>query len=146
MLLVTACTTTQPAPTDTSVPPTQTPKQDVIELGELTFDGNECTVSGPSEVPTGKYSIVFNDTSEQPGIQVNLLGLLEDKTIQDLIDIQSEPGEWYPKPSWAFYGLSLNYPLDKEWVLVIDEEGEYVIYLWADSSEFLWFCKQITAH
>ncbi|MCK5053553.1 MAG: hypothetical protein KAR65_04710 [Anaerolineales bacterium] len=135
LLLATACATSQPGPTE-----------DVIEYGELSFDGSECIVSGPARIPTGNYRIVFYDTSEQPGIQLYLVGLDEGKTIQDLIDRQIEPGEWVPKPDWAFYGTRQWFPADKEWVHIISEVGDYVIYVSSESPAFLWFCSQIKVY
>jgi hypothetical protein len=135
LLLVTACATSQPAP-----------PEEIIEYGELSFDGTECIVSGPTKIPTGNYIIAFNDTSVQPGIQLYVTGLDEGKTMQDLIERQSEPGEWVPKPEWAFYGTRQWSPAEKEWVHIISQAGEYVIYVNSESPDFLWFCSQITVY
>ena len=114
MMALTACAVSQPAqtatsvplidpspPTKTSKPPEPTPKEDVIEYGEVTFDGNECTVSGPSELQTGKYTIVFNDTSEQPGLQLYLLGFDEGKSMQGMIDLVKKG--FFPENSKILY-------------------------------------------
>ena len=35
------------------------------ETPEVTFDGDGCSYSGPTELPTGDHSIVFKDLSDQ---------------------------------------------------------------------------------
>jgi hypothetical protein len=133
LLLVSGCGTSQPAK-----------KEETIDYGELSFDGRECIVSGPAEVPTGEYRIVFNDTSEQPGLQLYVIGLDEGKTIQDLRDRQSEPGHYVPKADWAYYPPRQWSAADKDWEHILSEAGEYVIYVVSESANFLWFCSQIT--
>lgn len=120
-------------PTHTSIPPTPSPPPI-----EIAFDGNECTVSGPTEVPTGNYPFVWNDLSEQQNTDFWVGRLLDGHTYQDLLDLQSEPGEYYPKPSWVVHS-SAYYSFDAEiWVVILDEPGDYFIDL--GSKHSLWFC------
>jgi hypothetical protein len=138
-LFVTACTTSQPIPTPTSIP-TILSSQPI----EVTFDGNECTVTSPSELPAGEYTTIFTDLSDLKA-EVWLVYLKDGYTIQDHLDGQSEPGVWYPKPSWMFYDK--RYAIDSEesngrrvttttWIL--DRIGEHNIVCYVSSPQMLW--------
>ncbi len=106
---------------------------------EVFFYGNECTVSGPTEIPKGDHPIVLNDQSDMNVIL--LVGKLTDgKTFQDLLDLQSEPGESFPKPSWVVYAQKYSSPDSEYWIYELDEPGEYALYVWGSSPEILWFC------
>ena len=83
-LFVAACTTSQPAPTES-------PEDVVIEVGEVIFDGRECTVTGETKLPPGKFSYVLQDESDYE-VQMYIGRLLGDKTMQDMLDLQGEPG------------------------------------------------------
>ena len=56
MILVSSCATIQPEPFSTPLPPTESPEDVVIEVGDIIFDGTECPVSGLNELPPGRYS------------------------------------------------------------------------------------------
>lgn len=146
-----ACTTSQPAPTstslpptvtppptDTSIPPTQTPKQDVIELGEITFDGNECTFSGPTEVPTGEYTLVLNNLSVQ-NIRMGVVRLIDGKTYQDMVNLQSEPAEYIPFIPWISFPFYFTF--DHEvYTYSLDEVGEHFISVQDGLKTHMWLC------
>jgi hypothetical protein len=58
---------------------------------EVSFDGTNCTVSGPSEVPTGNQVFKFTNSSGQvvtPLVGRNYPG----KTWQDVLDAIGTPG------------------------------------------------------
>lgn len=84
VLFVSACTPSQPAPTES-------PDDVVIEVREVIFDGTECTVTGDKKLPPGKYSYVLQDESDYEA-QMYIGRLLGDKTMQDMLDLQGEPG------------------------------------------------------
>lgn len=111
---------------------------------EVTFDGNGCTVKGPSELPPGEHTFTFVDQSEWEG-ELYLVYLDEGKTIQDLNDLQSEPGEWNPKPSWVHYDLALSQESEQKGDKRIDTEtwslkrvGEHTILCYVDDPRLLW--------
>ena len=81
---------------------TSEPLPGLVTEFEITFDGNDCIVTGPAELPAGEHTFIFIDRSEIRG-ELWLLNLDDGKTFQDHLDLQSKPGEWYPKPSWAHY-------------------------------------------
>ena len=101
LLLMTACSSSQSSPTPippTPIPPTATPTPtseplpgSVPEEIEVTFDGNECTVSGPTELPIGEHSFILNDLSET-NAELWVLRLRDGKTFQYLLDEQGERG------------------------------------------------------
>ena len=108
----------------------------------VTFDENGCTVTGPSVLPTGKHSFVLNNLYDLN--QVLYLLLIDDGyTYQDLVDLQSEPGVWWPKPTWCSH-VKL---WDEEWIeegksvytFNLDTKGNYVIYTYSDNPRTLWF-------
>jgi len=113
---------------------------------EVTFDGNECTVSGPTELPTGDHSFVLKDLSEQyQALYVSRL--LNGKTYQGLLDLQSEPGEYYPQPSWVVHkgskGMRRNAKGEKVYTFSLDKEGKHAIYIGSSSPLSLWFCAPL---
>ena len=142
-----AATPTPIQPTETSTP-TSEPLPETVAEFEVTFDGNECTVSGPSESLTGHHSFILNDLSDKR-VDLWVGRLLEGKTVQDLLDEQGEPGVWWPKPSWFFYAQQIgtawiNENGGKVWTYLLNEEGEYVIYvgIYLADTKNLWFCAQ----
>lgn len=156
-LLASCATTAQetPSPEPTPIPtsiatdtpkPTATPLP-LVEAIEVTFDGSECVVTGPTELPMGEYDFILKDLSEE---NVDLwVSLLRDgKTFQDLLDRQSEPGEYLPKPSWVLHDSSIrrgwNESVDGEvFTFMLNKEGEHAIYIGGYSPETLWFCAPI---
>lgn len=70
--------------------------------------------------------------------------LLDGKTFQDLLDMQSEPGEYVPKPSWAVHPRKSGTGGDsKEGVLstyYLDMEAEYVLAVGSYGPFSLWYC------
>lgn len=126
-------------PTQTSIPPTPSLHQPI----EVTFDGNECTVSGPTEVPMGNYPFIWNDLSEQQNTDFWVSRLLDGKTFQDALDLQSEPGEYYPKPSWIVH-VPAYYSFKAEvWIVVLENVGEHAVYVGGYKPNSLWFCAPI---
>jgi len=78
---------------------------------DLTFDGEACIYQGPTEVAVGFIALLFHNTSDGEAA-VNFLELLEEKTIEDVIEyIGEEPatghhpwwsrerGSWQPIPT-----------------------------------------------
>ena len=95
-----------PVPTDTPIPtntptPISEPSPETTPEFEVMFDGKDCTVDGPAELPAGKHSFIFINTSDLMG-EVSLIYLRKDKTFQDNLDLQNEPGDWFPKQEWAY--------------------------------------------
>jgi hypothetical protein len=116
---------------------------------EVTFDGKTCTVSGPTELPVGEVTTKFIDLSDLGG-ELWLVYLKEGKTFQDHLDLQSEPGEWYPKPPWVSYDSrvtgesqeSKGKRVDTEtWKL--DRVGEHTFLCYVPSPSMLWFAAPL---
>jgi hypothetical protein len=138
MLLLVGCGSPAAAPTPTSEP---LPAADY----EVTFDGNGCTVTGPAELPAGEYTFNFIDQSDTRG-ELWLVYLEEGKTFQDHLDLQSEPGEWYPKPSWVSYDFRVSMEYHKSngisvvtYTWRLNKVGEHTILCYMPSPEKLWF-------
>ena len=68
---------------------------------------------------------------------------LEDgKTFQDLLDKQSEPGEYVPRPDWAVQ--SFKFSSDRQvWTINLDKAGEYAIGVGGYNPDSLWFCAPL---
>jgi hypothetical protein len=139
-LFLTACTTSQPIPTATSLPPTLS-SQPI----EVKFTGDDCTVTGPTELPAGKHTFTFIDESGMDA-ELWLLSLRDGKTTQDILDRQSEPGDWYPKPGWVSYDTRLSIESKESdgrrvdsyiWNLL--KVGEHTISCYVPSPQMMWF-------
>jgi hypothetical protein len=121
----------------------------VVKPIVVTFTGEDCTVSGSTELPAGEHAFIFIDQSGLSG-ELYLVRLEEGKTFQDHLDGQSEPGEWYPKPPWVFYDDQVSIEsedtndgrVDKSfWRL--DNVGEHTILCYVDSPRLLWFAAPL---
>ena len=149
--------TNTPIPTNTPTPSpptvTSTPTDEPLPEAEfeVVFDGKDCTVDGPTELPAGEHTFDFIDTSYFRG-EVYLIYLQEGKTFQDNLDLQNEPGHWYPKPAWAYYDSRLDSSKRPEsngrrvtlttWNL--DRVGEHTIICYVGgSSQKLWFAAPL---
>ena len=148
LFLIAACTTTQPEststplpPTDTSIPPTQVPQPI-----EVTFDGDGCTVTGPTELPMGEHQFILRDLTEK-NADLCVQYFIDGKTIQDYLDLQSEPGAYfeYHQNTWAqcaiIRGTEGNESIDgKVYTWLLNEEGEHVILVAGHSPTSVWIC------
>jgi hypothetical protein len=153
LLLLSGCATTleesstvQP----TEIPtPTVQPTKTQIPTFEVMFDGNECTDTLPAQLPKGYYSIVFTNNSDIKG-EAWLVYLEDGKTFQDLLDMQSEPGEWDPKPSWAYYAgrgsVKSEESNGKEVVFTkwsLDIAAEYIIFCYIPSPQMIYYAGPV---
>jgi plastocyanin len=106
---------------------------------EVTFDENHnCTVSGPTEVPTGDYLISLNNLSERK-VDVAVTHLIDGHNYQDLLNLQSDFGEPFVKVYW----MSQPYYFTKDhkvWTYSFDESGEHVILILQHVFEGVWIC------
>jgi hypothetical protein len=133
-------TPTPLTPTDTSGPPTPTLVEEPILFGEVTFDGNECTVEGPSEVPRGAYYFILNDESDKK-LKVFLNQILEGKMFENLVDWQEEPGVYLSPPDWIHHpGTTYSFKTETT-VHFLDQVGNYAIVVGDDLMKYLWFCE-----
>ncbi len=116
LLLVTACATTQPAPTSTSLPPTVTPPPrscDVVDgiCLELTLDGENCIYNGPTDLKPGPVTLIFHNESDE-WAATYMIRILGDKTLQDIIlRIGEEPSDHDEAISWGWYAPSWWYTI-----------------------------------
>ena len=76
----------------------------------ITFDGENCTYEGPTELKAGPVTIEFVSAVDEPAegdgktwpFKVNLLRHTGDETIQDMIDYIGPGPSRVPHPSWTF--------------------------------------------
>ncbi len=135
--MLTACTqaTEVPTATNTKVTPTSTPH--AIDF-EVTFDGNGCTVSGPTEVPIGNYSFFLNNTSDSR-VELKVAQFLDGHTYQDLVDLQTEPGNNFRIEYWM--SQPFKYTKDhKIYIVSLDEAGEHGIAISVYPHVGIWLC------
>ena len=113
----------------------------------VTFDENGITVSGPSVLPTGKHSIIFNHLYDLNQV-LYLLLFDEGYTYQNLIDLQSQPGVWWPKPTWCSYVQTWDVELIEEgksvYTHILDTKGDYIIYTYSENPRSLWLGGPLT--
>ena len=129
--------TSTPKPTNTDLPPTSKSQSIEIEF-EVTFDGNGCTVSGPTEVPIGDYSFLLNNVSGRR-VKLVVTQLLDGHTFQDLVDLQTEPGDTYGIETWM--SQPFYYTKDhKIYTVSLDEAGEHAIVISEDKHVGIWHC------
>ena len=118
----------------------------VVPVLEVTFDGSGCTVEGPAELPTGKHAVSLRDLSGQHQLLYVSL-LLEGKTYQDLLDLQSEPGVNFPKPDFVVHGWHIGRKQTPDGAVihtfVLSEAGEHAIYLGTANPATLWLCAPL---
>jgi hypothetical protein len=141
--ILVGCGAPDPTPTATPSP------EPVFEAGEVILDGDNCTVTVPNELPAGWYAISFTNLTE--GDYDLLVGRFEEgKTYQDLLDAQSEPGEFVQQEnfySWPRQPSSAQLMSDgsKVHTFHLSREGEYFIYFWSWRTETtphpMWLCK-----
>ena len=140
--------TPTPIPTKTPEPTTESVPEIVAEF-EITFDGKDCIVTGPTEVPAGKHTFMFIDISDMKG-ELWLHNLDDGKTIQDCLDLQSEPGEWYPMQSWAHSDVCYSHKTQESngkrvsiEVWILNKVGEHNIMCYVHSPKMIWFAAPI---
>ena len=134
VFLLTACTQAPEVPAAITLP---APTHHTNDF-EVTFDGNGCTVSGPTEVPIGDYSFLLNNVS---GRRAKLVvgQLLDGHTFQDLVDLQTEPGDTYGIEPWM--SQPFYYTKDhKIYTVSLDEAGEHVISISVYNHVAIWLC------
>ncbi len=111
---------------------------------EARFDGETCVVTSPAELPPGDYEATLIDTTDL-GIELWIVYLEDGYTMQDHLAGQSEPGVWYPKPSWIRYDNRLTWTAEDsngEWIETstwrLDRVGEHNIVCWVPNPQMLW--------
>jgi len=114
-----------------SVPAAKPIPETVDEPIKITFDGKECTSSGPTELPTGEHSFVYKNLSEDY-LSFKVGRFLEGKTYQDLLELQSEPGEYNPRVFWTAHprvlGRTWNESTGEEtFTFALNKEGVHSI-------------------
>jgi hypothetical protein len=145
----------QPAPVDTAADAgtavsTDT-TSDEVDIFTVTQAEEGCVVSGPAEVPANEtyYFIVKNPAEPYADLNLYVSRLTDGKTFQDLIEPQTYPGEYYPKPSWVVYAkretaqaeefsLATELADDEQAFAFTVEPGPHVIYTYTGGA--LWFC------
>ena len=144
---LTACTTSQPDSTPATIPTTQlsgpaTPTliDEPILFRVVTFDGRKCTVVGPEEVSRGVDYFILNDESDK-NMQLWVNQILNDKTFEDLLDWQDEPGVYRAAPTWIEHPCSTySYEVEKT-VHYLDQVGSYATLVGSINPASLWFCE-----
>jgi len=125
----------------------QTPSPDPFEdVFEVTFDGNECTLSGPTELPAGEHTIPLNNLSDYP-VFLWIGQPLNGKTWQDGLDLQSYPTEyvlapdWYPRAKNTYYGYDPKSDRTRTiFTYIFEDPGEYHVWVESKSDLMLWPC------
>ena len=138
VLLLIGCGAPAAIPTSEVLPET------IVEF-EVMFDGNDCIVTGPAEVPAGEHTFIFIDQSDMGG-ELYVSNLNDGKTFHNLVDMQGEPGRYFPKPEWTHYDSRISRETEKlegrrvdTSTYNLDVVGEHVIYCGTYQPQGLWF-------
>ncbi len=126
------------SPTTDLPVPTMTPGSPI----EVIYTGEECEVVGPLEVTIGSRPIILNDQSGSFA-QLWVAKLNDGKTFQDLLEPQTEKREYYPKPYLITYPKKYLVADKDYFVFILDEPGEYALYIYTLTPEVLWFCRPL---
>ena len=134
--------------------PTPEPSPEpAVEVGDVIFDGADCTGSVPAELPPGRYSIVLKSSSKD---DVNLFVsyLLNENSLQEAVEIMGEQGGYirYPVYEGLFDdviepGIAREKPDGGEvHTYILNRVGDYVVGVWifetADMDKMrIWFCN-----
>lgn len=150
-VLLAGCGATVATPTPEPSP------EPAIEVGEVIFDGADCTDSVPAELPIGKYSIVLKDFNEE-NHDVNLFVSyqLNENSLQEAVEIQGEPGGYI---AYTVYeglfddviepGVAWEKPDGGEvHTYILNREGDYVVGIWIEitpemDKPRIWFCSPL---
>lgn len=112
----------------------------------VTFERNNITYSGPAELPPGDHIFILKDLSGQDQV-LYVSFLIDGKTLQDMVDLQSEPGVYYHKPSWVISLEKKEVEKIAEgeiaYTFSLDKEGVYAIYTYSPSASSLWFGSSV---
>ena len=146
MAILGACTGTSeeaPPPTDTQPPPTEEPLPPIEDLGPLTvtYDGNECTLSGPTQVSLGNFTVI-NDNQTETSYEIYIKYLSAGKTNQDFVALQDEPGTMFDVPDWAEM-VRYSFAGKDEMIFLFESPGEHAVFLGGTDSYFMWICPPI---
>lgn len=120
-----------------------------------TFDGNECKLTGLTELPIGEYSILHINTADY-WTEFGVRKILEEGiTYQDILDLQPTPGTYFfndPPPSWKKdFKKDMKF-IQVEWdetrggylyTYSFDSIGEYYTRVLSITEEGYWFCGPI---
>ena len=115
-----------------------------VDIIEVTFDGSACTATGPDKVSAGVHSFVLLDLTGEGLADLRTMAIQDGHTYQDLLDLQSEPGEYIPIPPWAEWPLSTFERVDRDLAenelgkKLILEPGEHWIVVGTGKGD--WFC------
>ncbi|KPK11068.1 MAG: hypothetical protein AMJ56_06790 [Anaerolineae bacterium SG8_19] len=118
----------------------------------VTYVGDGCSYSGPTELQTGLRSIVFKDLSDQ-NQDLWADRIRDGYTYQDYLDLQNKPGEYFPRPSWIIPASIPSEPWvwdesagARVYTWRFDKPGVYILVVGKDkpiSMLSLWICGSI---
>lgn len=118
----------------------------------VTFDGNECTYMGPTEVPPGDYAFLFTDASDLGAVLFARM-IVDGHTYQDVLDAWEEAGgngSYVPRPSWVAQAPVASDPpeidlADNQQLLASRlYPGEHFVALWTtEGPELNWLCAPL---
>lgn len=129
--------------------PTSTPEPS-IDMGDVSYDGTDCDVNLPDEIPPGRYSLTWVDNSDLD-LHIYVSRLTDGHTYEELIGGQNgsdnDPYEFMVRPEWLRHaiepGSAKEAPGGGEIHTYILREGEHAVYVARESPFYLWICAPL---
>jgi hypothetical protein len=121
-----------------SIPASPAITNDVIF--EIIFDGNDCSIVGSNEVFPGNYMFSLTNNTDQK-VDIAVTHLIDKHTYQDLLAMQSVPGEPFVKEYWM--SQPSYFTKDHQvWNYSLDVTGEHAVLILKHVFEGAWICGQ----
>jgi hypothetical protein len=111
---------------------------------EVTFDGQDCTITGPTKLAAGGNSWVYKNTSEEQ-FALQVWRLERGYSFQDVQSLQSELGEYVRMPSFPswMHLEEIVYDMveaENNFTATLNTKGEHVIVLSSIQPPATWLC------
>jgi hypothetical protein len=138
-----AATSTTVGPATATTPATTLPPRELIEV---MFDGTECITDGPAQVAAGDYPFILTDLSGMQGAEVRTWIIDDGYTYDDVLNLQSEPGEYISTPDWAQFSSNSFAPVERDLAenqagkTIVLDTGLHAILVGTGKPPMIWFC------
>lgn len=142
--------------TPTPIPPTPTPTSTMEPTPEppfeglvVTYNGRGCTVSDPTDLPTGDHQFVVENLTDDV-ISLRIYRKLCGYTFQELVEIQGDPGRNFLPGSFLGGASQTEHTMERiqgtkefMYTYALHTAGEYSVALYNPTSQNYWLCAPL---